>query len=141
MIALQARRLIPRLIVEELARAVAFYKQALGAEETERWTDEHGRRLLEVQLRVGQAVFQVREASACADPGCMSTGHQPKAVTLHLEVDDCDAAVARAASAGAEVTFPPADMSWGDRYARIRDPFGHEWSFADSRGDRCRSAA
>ena len=26
--------------------------------------------------------------------------------------------------------MPPSDMFWGDRYAKIRDPFGHEWAFA-----------
>jgi len=26
--------------------------------------------------------------------------------------------------------MPPQDMFWGDRYARLRDPFGHDWSVA-----------
>jgi len=41
-----------------------------------------------------------------------------------------DAAVKRAAEAGATVTMPPWDAFWGARYARILDPFGHSWSFA-----------
>jgi len=24
--------------------------------------------------------------------------------------------------------MPAADMFWGDRYAKLTDPFGHEWS-------------
>jgi PhnB protein len=24
--------------------------------------------------------------------------------------------------------MPPEDMFWGDRYAKLRDPFGHVWS-------------
>jgi PhnB protein len=51
-------------------------------------------------------------------------------VTMHLEVDNCDAAVERAADAGAIVTLAPWDSFWGARYARIKDPFGHSWSFA-----------
>jgi PhnB protein len=26
--------------------------------------------------------------------------------------------------------MPPTDMFWGDRYSKITDPFGHEWSIA-----------
>jgi uncharacterized glyoxalase superfamily protein PhnB len=51
-------------------------------------------------------------------------------VTIHLFVDDVDAAIQRAAAAGAKVTLPPTDMFWGDRYGRILDPFGHSWSIA-----------
>lgn len=36
----------------------------------------------------------------------------------------------RAVDAGAEVTVPLDDQFWGDRYAKVRDPFGHEWSLA-----------
>jgi PhnB protein len=28
---------------------------------------------------------------------------------------------------GAQVLMPPTDMFWGEKFARIRDPFGHEW--------------
>ena len=35
---------------------------------------------------------------------------------------------ARAVQAGAKVTMPLADMFWGDRYGRLVDPFGHQWS-------------
>jgi PhnB protein len=54
----------------------------------------------------------------------------PTPVTLHLDVPNCDAAIARAAAAGATVSMPAGDMFWGDRYGKITDPFGHEWSFA-----------
>jgi uncharacterized glyoxalase superfamily protein PhnB len=51
-------------------------------------------------------------------------------VTLHLAVDDVDAVIAQAAKAGAKITMPPQDMFWGDRYGRLEDPFGHQWSLA-----------
>ena len=28
---------------------------------------------------------------------------------------------------GAQVLVDPVDMFWGERFARVRDPFGHEW--------------
>ena len=51
-------------------------------------------------------------------------------VTIHRYVEDCDAAIKRAADAGATVQIPPDDMFWGDRYGVVTDPFGHRWSFA-----------
>jgi uncharacterized glyoxalase superfamily protein PhnB len=45
-------------------------------------------------------------------------------VGIHLYVTDCDAAYARAVAAGATGMMPPADMFWGDRFAKLKDPFG-----------------
>jgi uncharacterized glyoxalase superfamily protein PhnB len=56
-------------------------------------------------------------------------------VTIHRYVKDCDAAVAQAEKAGATVKMPPMDMFWGDRYAVVVDPFGHQWSLATHQRD------
>jgi PhnB protein len=31
---------------------------------------------------------------------------------------------------GSEVLMDPTDVFWGERFARVRDPFGHEWGIA-----------
>jgi PhnB protein len=54
----------------------------------------------------------------------------PRSVTLHLNVTNCDASYERAVDAGAKGTMPPNDAFWGDRYAQLTDPFGHNWSFS-----------
>lgn len=51
-------------------------------------------------------------------------------MTLHLSVEDVDAFVERAVNAGAKVTMEVMDAFWGDRYGRLEDPFGHQWSVA-----------
>ena len=51
-------------------------------------------------------------------------------VTIHMIVDDVDAAFARAVEAGAKVVMPVADQFWGDRYGIVEDPWGHSWSLA-----------
>ena len=56
-------------------------------------------------------------------------------VTLHLYVEDVDAFVKRAVDAGAKLTMPVADMFWGDRYGKIEDPFGHQWSIGTHQRD------
>ena len=41
-----------------------------------------------------------------------------------------DALYERARSAGLEPQAPPRDAEWGERYFHLRDPDGHELSFA-----------
>ena len=48
-------------------------------------------------------------------------------MAVHLYVDDCDGMVARMKSHGGQILAEPEDMFWGERFARVRDPFGHEW--------------
>jgi PhnB protein len=55
--------------------------------------------------------------------------------SLHLYVENVDAAFQQAIDAGAKVVMPPADMFWGDRFGKVIDPFGHEWGMATHRED------
>lgn len=127
--------IIPHLVVDDASAAIEFYRQALGAEETMRVPAEDGRRLLHAEMEMNGGRFYLRDDF----PDCCPTGEgQPSTptalrgtpVTMHLQVADCDAAVERAASAGATVVMPPDDMFWGDRFAQVIDPYGHSWSFA-----------
>jgi catechol 2,3-dioxygenase-like lactoylglutathione lyase family enzyme len=45
-------------------------------------------------------------------------------------VDDVDAQHARALAAGLVPEFAPRDAPWAERYFHLRDPDGHELSFA-----------
>ena len=47
-----------------------------------------------------------------------------------LHVDDPDEAHRRFVAAGFEPESDPIDAPWGERYFHIRDPDGHELSFA-----------
>ncbi len=52
------------------------------------------------------------------------------AMQINLQTpDEVDAAIARAAAAGATVTMPPTDTFWVMRYGRLRDPYGYVWAF------------
>jgi len=50
-------------------------------------------------------------------------------------VEDVDAVFKEAVAAGAQVRMPLDDMFWGDRYGKVVDPFGHEWSLATHKED------
>jgi PhnB protein len=126
---------IPHLVVDGAAAALEFYKQALGATETGRHTADDGKRLMHAEMTVNGAKIYLMDdfPEYYAEHG--DHAQPPKSagftsVVLHLDVDDCDAAVACAEAAGAKVVMPPWDAFWGLRYAQIVDPFGHAWSFA-----------
>lgn len=52
-------------------------------------------------------------------------------VTMHVCGEDVDAVVEHARSAGADVIVEPHDAFWKARYALVKDPFGHCWSFSN----------
>jgi len=56
-------------------------------------------------------------------------------VNLLIYTKDVDASFAQAGEAGRTVLMPPTDMFWGDRYGKLRDPFGHQWAIATHRED------
>lgn len=124
--------LIPHLQCAGCADAIEFYKKAFGAEEISRLPAPDGKRIMHAEIRIGgQAVFLADDFPEY----CGGKALSPKAlggtpVSIHRYVADCDAAIERAAQAGATVQMPPQDMFWGDRYGVIVDPFGHTWSFA-----------
>lgn len=120
---------IPYLVVRGAAKAIDFYKQALGATELGRLTGPDGTSVMHAELRIGGGrVYLTDESPQGSSRSPQSIGGT--SVALHIYVADVDAAFARAVSAGATVVFPLTDMFWGDRFGKVRDPFGHEWSLA-----------
>jgi ribose 5-phosphate isomerase B len=105
--------------------AVDFYTQAFGAVEIYRvgGTDEH--EAVVSQLTVGGGSFWVADES----PEHLNFGPESlggATARMLLIVDDPDAAVARACTAGASVVRAVANEH-GWRLGRIEDPFGHHW--------------
>jgi uncharacterized glyoxalase superfamily protein PhnB len=56
-------------------------------------------------------------------------------VSLHIYLENVDAAFTRAVAAGATVKMPLMDQFWGDRYGQVMDPFGHKWSLGTHNRD------
>ncbi len=120
--------LTPYLVCRGAADAIAFYVRAFGAVELARLPGPDGR-LMHAMVRIGDSPLMLVDEypeQGCVGPQAL----KGSPVTLHLYVPDVDATVARAVAAGARVTMPVADMFWGDRYGRLEDPFGHQWSVA-----------
>ena len=124
--------LTPHLVVQNASAAIDFYKRAFGAEELMRLPSPDGKTIVHACLKIGDSQLMLAdEMAGCQSPqsvGGIST-------TIHLAIEDADAAMDRCVKAGATVTMPLMDAFWGDRYGRIKDPFGHEWSIASHQKD------
>jgi predicted enzyme related to lactoylglutathione lyase len=98
--------------VEDLDRALALYRDALGLVE---------------QYRDGDVVM----LAIAGDGGAQVLLHrrtpQPSmaGVAASLQVDDVDDATAAAVAAGAHVLDPPGDQPWGERQSVLTDADGH----------------
>ena len=123
----------PHLIVSDGAKAIEFYKKALGAQEIERMMTPDGKGIMHAQLKVGSSMLMLGSEHP---PTCLSPKSRGgTSVTLHLYVENADTAFDRAVKAGCTVKMPVADMFWGDRYGQVEDPFGHQWAFATHKQD------
>jgi len=118
------------LRVRDTDAAIRFYTQAFGASERFRLVEPSGR-IGHAELQLGPAVLMLSDAfpefGLTAPSGDADIG-----ASVHLHVDDCDAFSAAAAAAGASVLMPPTDQFYGERSARLRDPFGHTWLIGHS---------
>jgi PhnB protein len=120
--------LTPHLVCAGAAEAIEFYKRAFNAVELGRMPGPDGK-LMHAMVKIGDSMLMlVDEFPQYGSVGPKALKGSP--VTIHLYVEDVDATVKQAESAGAKVTMPVADMFWGDRYGRLEDPFGHQWSVA-----------
>ncbi len=118
----------PSLVIAGAAKAIDFYKKALGAEEVSRFAGPDGT-IMHAELRIGDSIIMLGEEMP--DQG----GRSPKSiggtpVSLFVFGENVDAAWKRAVDAGAKPIVPLADQFWGDRTGCLEDPFGHQWWLA-----------
>jgi PhnB protein len=121
----------PHLVTAGAARAIEFYKKAFGAEEVRCMTDSGGK-VMHAAIKIGDSIVML--ADEFPEFGAFSP-KGPSPVTIHLFVNDVDKLYDRAVAAGATATLPPTDALWGDRYGKLTDPFGHNWSLATHKED------
>ena len=127
----------PNLTLRDCAKAIEFYKRALGAQEISRMPAPDGKSIWHAELKIGDSVVYMNdEMPGMSRPA--PTAENPVPITMWLYVKDCDAAFDQAVKAGAKVLARPTDMFWGDRCAGVADPFGYSWSFATHQKDMTR---
>lgn len=114
----------PFLAVNGAREAIAFYKQAFGAEERAVGLAPDGK-VIHSEIKIGDSIVMVM------DP-MMGAATQ---VGVHLYVPDVDALWAKATAAGCQVVLPLGDQFWGDRYGVLSDKWGNRWSMATHKED------
>jgi len=120
--------LTPFLTVRNALRAIEFYKQAFGAQERGVAKGPDGK-VMHAEVKIGDSVIMLSdEFPEFGSLSPQSVGGSP--MGLHIYIENVDAAFDRAVKAGAQVEMPVMDQFWGDRYGKLKDPFGHKWSIA-----------
>jgi len=120
-------RATPTLRLANAAAAIDFYVRAFGAREIMRF--EAGGHVAHAEIEIGDSLIMLGEESPeYGFPGPERLGGSPAG--MHLLVDDADAMIERAVSAGAKLLQPATDQFYGDRSGRVADPFGYTWTIA-----------
>lgn len=123
----------PYLMVRNAANALAFYRDAFGAEEVMRF-DGQGGKVAHAEIRIGDShVMLADEQPEQGFVGPQTPGGA--GISLMLYVVDVDQTFAQALAAGATERRAVADQFYGDRVGTLVDPFGHVWSIATHRED------
>lgn len=121
------------LCVKGGSEAIAFYERAFGATCTFKQLATDGVRIMHANLALFGSEIMLHDefpefGGDVASP--LTQGGASVALNVNLPTPaEVDAAMARAADAGATVFMPASDVFWGARYGRLRDPFGHVWAF------------
>lgn len=126
---MSVKEIVPYLSVHEAESAVDFYSQVF--ETTPRvLLKMPDNRVMHCEFRIGGNRFFLSEElpEHGGTPSPKNLG--ATSVAMHLYVEDCDSMLQKMVENGAEVLMEPVDMFWGERFARVRDPFGHEWGLA-----------
>lgn len=118
-----ATSLFPRLLVTDADAAIAFYAEVFGVSVQKCHRTPDGA-VVHAALAVGGVEFHLKEADE-HDPDAHAVGGTP--VILSVYTDDVDEMYRAALERGAEVIYPLETWFYGDRGARIRDPFGLVW--------------
>jgi PhnB protein len=118
----------PYLICKGAAKAIEFYKAALGAKELFRF-DGPGGSIAHAELLIGDShVMLADESPDGAFRSPQSVGGTP--VSIMLYVADADRTFRAAVAAGARALRDVKDQFYGDRSGTIEDPFGHVWTIS-----------
>jgi PhnB protein len=117
------------LVAQDADGLIDFLTKTFGAEETFRSGpgSEGG---LHAEVRIGDSMLMVGGGAA----GMQWRG-TPMPTAFHIYVPDCDATYARALEAGGTSIDKPADQSYGERSATVKDAAGNSWYIATYKGE------
>lgn len=119
----------PHLVVSDAKKAAEFYKKAFGAVTGPFATGPDGK-VMHTEVKIGDSTVMLNDELPEWHVLSPTSTKADTCVTLHVYVEDADKTYAAAVAAGATPTMPLEDQFWGDRYGKVKDPFGHTWAIA-----------
>ncbi|WP_348213594.1 VOC family protein [Luteolibacter sp.] len=117
----------PSLTVADGRAALDFYTRALNATELFRIEDPISEKLMHAEFQIGNSRMMISDEFPALGSYAPTDGTGGAFMIYVADVDD---SFTKAIYEGATVLQEPADQFWGDRTARVADPFGYRWSFA-----------
>ena len=128
------RTATPYLTIKDVKAALEFYKKAFNAKELFAMPGPDGQKIMHAEIKIGNSIVMMGQE--WPDYGALS----PKTLggsgsSIYLYVRNCDRVYKRAVKAGATSVMEPTDQFYGDRSAKVVDPFGHVWGIATHKED------
>lgn len=121
------------LVVKDAKAALDFYAKAFHGSQAACMTAPDGS-VMHGEVKIGNSTVMLSQENPQWEMKSPETlGGSP--ASIHLYVDDADAAFAHAIDSGCTEVFPVNDMFWGDRYGKVADPFGFHWGIATHKED------
>jgi len=115
----------PRLAFRDPAKAIEFYKRALGAKETFRF--QVGDQIPHAEITIGSSAINITGEWPEGGRFSIETlGASP--VSMSVRVDDVDSFAEHAVASGMKLVREARDQFYGSRDALLQDPFGYSWS-------------
>jgi catechol 2,3-dioxygenase-like lactoylglutathione lyase family enzyme len=128
---MQPRITVITLAVDDLERAVAFYRDGLGLPTRGIVGREHAHGAVAFfDLAGGLKLALWARAALAHDSGLAGLARGTPAMSLGHNVrsrEDVDAVMAQARKAGAKIVKLPQDTFWGGYSGYFQDPDGHLW--------------
>ncbi|HWR49586.1 MAG TPA: VOC family protein [Bryobacteraceae bacterium] len=129
----QSHSVTPYITVDNAAAAIDYYKRVFRAEEISRMANPDGK-VMHAEIRIGDSILMISDEFPQGDTRSPKT-LGGTAVSLYVYFPDVDATFNAAVQAGGQAIMSPTDMFWGDRWALVKDPFGHSWGLATHKED------
>lgn len=120
--------LTPYISLRDAAKAIEFYKEALGAKELYRLPMPGGK-IAHAELQIGDSRLMVADAMPeWGNKTPKDFGGTPVGLSLYTE--NVDALNERFLKAGGKQVRPLENQFYGDRTAQVEDPEGYRWTLA-----------
>jgi lactoylglutathione lyase len=108
--------MFPILSTPNLARALSFYRDLLGATVTYQFPADGDPEY--VGLALGRSHLGIGQQT---EPGDAANDR----ISLWVYAQDCDLALERLRASGVRIVHEPIDQPWGERMATVVDPDGN----------------